>query len=101
MNDPEYRATESASLAGIGTAEALAKVYSILANGGKNEEGKMLLSEEIIAEIYAGTNTSKDKVLGVPTRFSHGMFFAGEVSAYVFYVHGLYTELRKKLIDFW
>ena len=71
--DPENRAVECPSINGIGTAQGLAKVYGIIANGGKVPGGKKLLSEKLIQTIAGdGTVASKDEVLGIPTRFSYG-----------------------------
>ncbi|XP_072027157.1 beta-lactamase domain-containing protein 2-like [Amphiura filiformis] len=73
FNDPQNREVECASATGIGTAEALAKVFGIIANGGKTTDGKQLLSEKLIKIIEeGGTPLLKDEILGVPTRFSSG-----------------------------
>ena len=72
--DPENRAVECPSASGIGTAEGLAKLNGIIANGGKVPGGKKLLSEKLIQTIAGdGTVASKDEVLGIPTRFSYGL----------------------------
>lgn len=78
LNDPDVRATENPSQGGIGTAEAFAKVYGILANGGKDAEGKVLLSEERIKELSTGGKTRKDKCNGLQVRYNKGMRFCGE-----------------------
>ncbi|XP_072027160.1 beta-lactamase domain-containing protein 2-like [Amphiura filiformis] len=73
FNDPRNREIECPSATGIGTAEALAKVYGIIANGGKTTDGKRLLSEKLIKMIQEdGTPRIKDEVLGLETKFSLG-----------------------------
>lgn len=47
MNDPDIKKLPIGSICGHGTAEAIAKLHSILANGGVYQ-GKQLLSEESI-----------------------------------------------------
>ncbi len=72
FNDPNIREIEYASASGIGTAEALAKVYGIIANGGKTIDGKRLLSEQVINMIQQDGTRVKDEVFGVPTKFTLG-----------------------------
>lgn len=75
FNDPENRAIECGSASGIGTAESLAKVYGILAIGGKTLDGKQLLSAERIEQLQnEAAPMSVDVVLGLPSQFSHGFF---------------------------
>jgi hypothetical protein len=50
MNDPDIKKLPIGSICGHGTAEAIAKLHSILANGGVYQ-GKQLLSEESL-EVY-------------------------------------------------
>ncbi|XP_072027158.1 beta-lactamase domain-containing protein 2-like [Amphiura filiformis] len=73
FNDPRNREVECPSATGYGTAEALAKVYGIIANGGKTSDGKQLLSEKLIKMLEeGGTPLLKDEILGIPSRFSFG-----------------------------
>ncbi|XP_072027156.1 beta-lactamase domain-containing protein 2-like [Amphiura filiformis] len=75
FNDPRNREVECASATGIGTAEALAKVYGIIANGGKTTDGKLLLPEKLIKMIdEGGTPEVIDEIIGMPSRMSHGFF---------------------------
>merc|ERR550519_1036080 len=75
FNDPRNREVECASATGIGTAEALAKVYGIIANGGKTTDGKHLLPEKLIKMIEnGGTPMVIDEIIGMPSRISHGFF---------------------------
>ncbi len=68
FNDPENRKVECPSATGYGTADALAKVYGIIANGGKTNEGKVLLSEKAIKLIEEnGTPVLIDEILGFPS----------------------------------
>src|SRR4029078_4192917 len=48
MNDPHIRAQPIVSFGGIGSASALAKFYSMLANGG-TLDGQRFFSEQTIA----------------------------------------------------
>ncbi len=75
FNDPVNREIECASASGIGSAEGLAKVYGIIANGGKTTDGKRLLSETLIKELNGGGSPwIIDEILGIPTKFSSGFF---------------------------
>ena len=92
LNDPDVRATENPSQGGIGTAEAFAKVYGILANGGKDAEGRVLLSEERIKELSTGGKTRKDKCNGLQVRYNKGIRFCGEVSKWMSTSRSLKTK---------
>ena len=60
-------------MTGIGTAEALAKVYGMLANGGVAADGRNLISENLLQTLNDGmTPLLKDEVLGIQSRFSYG-----------------------------
>ena len=73
FNDPENRALEFASVSGIGTAQGLAKVYGMIANGGVASDGKKLLSEKLLRTINeGGTPLIREEVLGVPAKISYG-----------------------------
>ncbi|XP_072025303.1 beta-lactamase domain-containing protein 2-like [Amphiura filiformis] len=73
FNDPRNREFECPSVTGIGTAEALAKVYGIIANGGKTTDGKQFLSEKLIKMIEeGGTPLLEDYAIGIPSRYSYG-----------------------------
>ena len=64
---------EIPSATGIGTAESLAKVYGIIANGGKTLDGKRLLSEKLIKMIEdAEYPDSPDQMLGMPLNKAYG-----------------------------
>jgi CubicO group peptidase (beta-lactamase class C family) len=71
MNTPAIRAQSIVSFGGIGTASALAKFYSILANGGKRD-GNTFFSEETIAWMTTTLADGMDRVFQVPTAFSAG-----------------------------
>ena len=49
MADPDILNIEVASFNGVATAEGLAKIFGILANGGKHDD-KILLSKRLIDE---------------------------------------------------
>ena len=71
MNDPAIRAQPIVSFGGIGSASALAKFYSMLANGG-SLNGKSFLSEETIAWMITTLSDGTDRVFQIPTAFSAG-----------------------------
>jgi CubicO group peptidase (beta-lactamase class C family) len=71
MNDPQIRARPNVSFGGIGSASALAKFYSMLANGGKFN-GQTLFSQETLSRITATLSDGVDRVFQIPTSFSAG-----------------------------
>jgi CubicO group peptidase (beta-lactamase class C family) len=71
MNTPAVRAQPIVSFGGIGSATALAKFYSMLANGGKLD-GQILFSEETIAWMTKTLADGMDRVFQIPTAFSAG-----------------------------
>jgi CubicO group peptidase (beta-lactamase class C family) len=71
MNTPAVRAQSIVSFGGIGSASALAKFYSMLANGGKLD-GQTFFSEETIAWMTTILADGIDRVFQIPTAFSAG-----------------------------
>ena len=71
MNTPAIRAQPIVSFGGIGSASALAKFYSMLANGGKLD-GQTFFSEETIAWMSNTLTDGMDRVFQIPTAFSAG-----------------------------
>src|SRR5437773_2974802 len=71
MNNPSIRAKPIVSFGGIGSASALAKFYSVLANGGKLD-GRTFFSEKTIAWMTSTLADGMDRVLQLPTAFSAG-----------------------------
>jgi CubicO group peptidase (beta-lactamase class C family) len=71
MNTPAIRAQPIVSFGGVGSAPALAKFYSMLANGGKLD-GQTFFSEETIAWMTAVLADGMDRVFQIPTAFSVG-----------------------------
>jgi len=69
MNTPAVRAQPIVSFGGIGSASALAKFYSMLANGGKLE-GQTFFSEETIMWMTTTMADGMDRVFQIPTAFS-------------------------------
>jgi len=72
MNTPAVRAQPIVSFGGIGSASALAKFYSMLANGGKLD-GQTFFSEETIAWMSNTLADGMDRVFQIPTAFSAGL----------------------------
>ena len=71
MNDLEIRAYPNVSFGGIGTASALAKFYSMLANGGELN-GQTFFSRETIDRMTTTLSDGIDRVFQIPTAFSAG-----------------------------
>jgi CubicO group peptidase (beta-lactamase class C family) len=71
MNTPAVRALPIVSFGGIGSASALAKFYSMLANGGKLD-GLTFFSEETIAWMSNTLADGMDRVFQILTAFSAG-----------------------------
>jgi CubicO group peptidase (beta-lactamase class C family) len=72
MNTPVIRAQPIVSFGGIGSASALAKFYSMLANGGKLDR-QTFFSEETIAWMSNTLADGMDRVFQIPTAFSAGL----------------------------
>jgi CubicO group peptidase (beta-lactamase class C family) len=71
MNDSAIRTQPIVSFGGIGSASALAKFYSMLANGG-SLNGKSFFSEKAIAWMTTTLSDGIDRVFQIPTAFSAG-----------------------------
>ena len=71
MNDPQIRAYPIVSFGGIGSASALAKFYSILANGG-TLNGQAFFSQKTIEWMMTTLADGIDSVFQIPTAFSAG-----------------------------
>jgi CubicO group peptidase (beta-lactamase class C family) len=71
MNDPVVRARAIVSFGGIGSASALAKFYSILANGGAFD-GKTFFSQQTLGWMGCTLTDGVDSVFQIPTAFSAG-----------------------------
>jgi len=71
MNDPQIRAQPIVSFGGIGSASALAKFYSMLANGGELN-GQTFFSQETMARMKTTLSDGIDRVFQIPTAFSAG-----------------------------
>jgi CubicO group peptidase (beta-lactamase class C family) len=71
MNTPAIRAQSIVSFGGIGSASALAKFYSMLANEGKLD-GQTFFAEETMAWMTITLADDLDRVFQVPTAFSAG-----------------------------
>ena len=71
MNKPENRSREIVSFGGIGSAEALAKFYAMLANGGELEGCRFFVPETMKLMINSIAD-GNDRVFEIPTAFSAG-----------------------------
>jgi CubicO group peptidase (beta-lactamase class C family) len=72
MNSVEIRQQPIVSFGGIGTASALAKFYSMLANGGK-ADGQTFFSGETLERMKTTLSDGVDRVFQMPTAFSAGL----------------------------
>jgi CubicO group peptidase (beta-lactamase class C family) len=71
MNDPHTRTQPIVSFGGIGSASALAKFYSMLANGGELN-GQTFFSPKTIEWMTTTLSDCIDRVFQIPTAFSAG-----------------------------
>jgi CubicO group peptidase (beta-lactamase class C family) len=71
MNNPGIRAKPIVSFGGIGSTSALAKFYSMLANGGRLD-GQTFFSEKTITWMTTTAAEGIDLVFQIPTAFSAG-----------------------------
>ncbi len=71
MNNPAIRAKPIVSFGGIGSASALAKFYSMLADGGEFD-GQTFFSEKTIGWMTKTLADGMDRVFQIPTAFSAG-----------------------------
>src|SRR6266516_3070628 len=71
MNDPLVRAQPIVSFGGIGSASALAKFYSMLANDGK-ANGQTFFSGQTLEWMRTTLSDGVDRVFQIPTAFSAG-----------------------------
>src|SRR5438552_7577767 len=80
MNEYAIRAHPIVSFGGIGSASALAKFYSMLANGGKFE-GQTFFSEKAIAWMTTTLADGMDRVFQIPAAFSAGFMKDSRLAA--------------------
>jgi CubicO group peptidase (beta-lactamase class C family) len=80
MNDPQIRAQPIVSFGGIGSASALAKFYSVLANGG-TLNGQTFFSEKTIEWMTTTLSDGIDRVFQIPTAFSAGFMKDSQATA--------------------
>jgi len=80
MNEYAIRAHPIVSFGGIGSASALAKFYSMLANGGKFE-GQTFFSENTIAWMTTTIADGMDRVFQIPAAFSAGFMKDSRLAA--------------------
>ena len=71
MNTTAIRAKSIISFGGIGSATAIAKFYSVLANGGK-WDNRTFFSEQTIEWMTTALADGIDRVFQIPTAFSAG-----------------------------
>jgi len=71
MNDPQIRAYPIVSFGGVGSASALAKFYSMLANGG-TLNGRTFFLQTTIDWMMNTLSDGIDRVFQIPTAFSAG-----------------------------
>lgn len=72
IGGPEYRVVEIPSANGIGQARAVAKVYDVLARGGKELGVTAETYQELIAPAVAPRRGLYDAILKIPTNYRFG-----------------------------
>lgn len=77
---PETLASQMPAANGIGTAEALARFYAMLAGGGEWEGVRLLLPETVAEATRVHVHTDLDLTSGLPSSFGLG-FIAGGLFA--------------------
>lgn len=73
---PTWSRIEQPAANGMATARDLAKLYGILANGGRSRDGFVLLSERLLPLCWQEQSCGPDRVLKRHTRFSHGFMLS-------------------------
>jgi CubicO group peptidase (beta-lactamase class C family) len=76
MNKPEIRAQPVVSFGGIGSATALARFYSMLANHGWDGD-KRYFADATIGQMVEPRHQGMDRVFEIPTAFSAGFMVTG------------------------
>jgi CubicO group peptidase (beta-lactamase class C family) len=71
MNSPDSWSAGWPAMGGVGTAQALAKFYSMLANGGE-WDGKKIVSKRVLSLMEEPLISGEDKVLCLGNAFSAG-----------------------------
>ena len=79
MNNKDGRKLPVGSSHGCGTAEAVAKLYGILANGGRYE-GKQVLSPESIRALEDPAMTGVDQLMGMKLQRGMGTWLMPAIS---------------------
>lgn len=74
FNDPPYLQLEIPSVNGIGTARAMAKLYSVFATGGQELGIKQATIQALEDYPLHGTGGTQDMVLKIETCFSLGLW---------------------------
>jgi CubicO group peptidase (beta-lactamase class C family) len=72
MNQPHVWGQGYPSMGGVGSAHALGKFYSVLANGGK-WQGVQIVPPWVLGALSTSASAAVDEVLRVPMSFSAGM----------------------------
>jgi CubicO group peptidase (beta-lactamase class C family) len=71
MNDPQIRARANVSFGGVGSASALSRFYSMLANNGQFN-GQTFFLPRTIESMSTTLSDGIDRVFQIPTAFSAG-----------------------------
>lgn len=72
-----WHQSEHPAANGMATARDLARLYAILARGGRSESGHEVLAPDMLPLCWEELSAGHDRVLKRPTRFSHG-FMLGQ-----------------------
>lgn len=72
LNDPRFREISCGSSHGFGTARALAKLMGIVAAGGKEADGRVLLTTEAVRRLSSPLSSDFDRVVLRKVTFGPG-----------------------------
>jgi len=73
FNNPMLRQTPIPSVNGFGKADSVAKLYGMVANGGKYK-GKQYFSQKTLAKLTKSLYEGLDEVLKIPVNYGRGFF---------------------------
>jgi CubicO group peptidase (beta-lactamase class C family) len=79
---PEWRRADIGAANGHGNARSIARIQSVVANGG-SFDGVRLLSPATIARIFEEQSNGIDLLIGVPIRFGMGYALPNETWSYL------------------
>ncbi|XP_070185503.1 beta-lactamase domain-containing protein 2-like [Littorina saxatilis] len=73
INNPDFAELPCGASHGVGSAEGMAKLHGILANGGGTVDGRRLLSEDTIEMLQTPLSIGPEKMFGIDLFYGCGM----------------------------